>query len=288
MIRHSQSTQRTAGRGEVLVAIVNSPSDFAIARDRHWYRIPVRSVKRLLKSRWPPEWLAFYQTKVFGSERYSVRYYGRVVDIHTAFRWQLFPDEPINDKTNRRYYQLLLSPLEQLPEPILARRLRRIVFIPTTWGKFISAVEINDLYDESPLEDRLWAELKRLDIDAERQYDVLAKKRRYFLDFAIFCNGGKLGVETDGDTWHADPERIPLDNERNNDLAGLGWTVLRFNGKQIRERMIEYCIPKIMENVNRAGGLTANGLIPRPFDPERPEGAQQLTLFEAGPEYDLD
>jgi len=34
--------------------------------------------------------------------------------------------------------------------------------------------------------------------------------------------------------------------------------------------------------------LTSNGLIPRPFDPERPDGAQQLTLFEAGPEYDLD
>jgi very-short-patch-repair endonuclease len=284
----SESTERIAGRGEVLVAIMNNPADFAIARDQHCYRIPVRSVERLLKKRWPPEWLAFYQTKVFGSERYSVRYYARVIDIQKAFRWQLFPDEPINDKTNRRYYQLLLSPLEEMPEPILARRWRRIVFIPTTWEKFITAVEINDLFDESPLEDRLWGELKRLGIDAERQYPVPAKKRYYFLDFAFFCNAGKLNVETDGDTWHADPARIPLDNERNNDLAGLGWTVLRFNGLQIRERMTEYCIPKIMENVNRAGGLTANGLIPRPFDPERPEGPQQLTLFEAGPEYDLD
>jgi very-short-patch-repair endonuclease len=271
----------------MLVAIMNNRADFAIARDQHWYRIPVRSAERLLKKRWPPDWLAFYQTKVFESERYSVRYYARVIEIQKAFRWQLFPDELINDKTNRRYYQLLLSPLEELPEPILARRWRRIVFIPTTWEKFITAVEINDLFDESPLEDRLWAEMKRLGIDAERQHRVPAKKRCYFLDFAVFCNDGKLDVETDGDAWHADPARIPLDNERNNDLAGLGWTVLRFNGMQIRERMTEYCIPKIMENVNRVGGLTANGLIPRPFDPERPE-AQQLTLFEAGPEYDLD
>ena len=28
-------------RGEVLVAIMNNPLDFAIARDQHWYRIPV-------------------------------------------------------------------------------------------------------------------------------------------------------------------------------------------------------------------------------------------------------
>jgi hypothetical protein len=32
----------------------------------------------------------------------------------------------------------------------------------------MQALEINDLYDESPLEDRLWAEFKRLQISAER------------------------------------------------------------------------------------------------------------------------
>lgn len=288
LTRHSASTQYAPRRGEVLVAIMNQPSDLAIARDQHWYRIPVRSAKKLLKRRWPPEWLAFYQTKVFGSERYSVRYYARVIDVREAFRWQLFPDEPINDKTNRRYYQLVLSPLEQLPQAIPSLRWRRIVFIPTTWEKFHSATEINDLYDDSPLEDRLWSELKRRKIEAQRQYFVPTRKRHYFLDFAIFCHAGKLDVETDGDTWHADPERIPLDNERNNDLTGLGWSILRFNGKQIREATVDYCIPEIMKSVNRLDGLMTNGLIPRPFDPERPEGPQQLTLFEAGPEYDLD
>ena len=288
MTSHSAANRGAPRRGEVLVAIVNQLSDFDIAHDEHWYRIPVRSAKRFLKERWPPEWLAFYQTKVFGSEAYSVRYYGQVSDVREVFRWQLFPDEPINDKTNRRCYQLVLSPLEQLPRPILSLRWRRIVFISTTWEKLITATEINDLYDASPLEDRLWVELKRRRIEAERQYGVMVRKRYYLLDFAIFCNDGKLDVETDGDSWHADLERIPLDNERNNDLAGVGWTVLRFNGMQLRERMADYCIPTIMEGVNRAGGLTANGLIARPFDPERPAGPQQLTLFEAGPAYDLD
>ncbi len=284
-----ESTKDSASpRGQVLVAIMNNLLDFAIAQDEHWYRIPVRSVENLLRGRWPPRWLAFYQTKVFDREAYAVRYYARVLNIRPAYRWQLFPDQPHDEKGRRRYYQLFLSPLQQLPHPILSRRWRYIVFIPTTWPKFVNAVEINDLYDESPLEDRLWAELKRFEITAERQYFIRAKSRLYALDFAVFCDQGKIDIETDGDTWHADPARIPLDNERNNDLTGLGWAVLRFNGHQIREASAEYCVPTIMESINRLGGLTTKGLIPRTFDPNDPEGPQQLTLFESGPEYEID
>ncbi len=288
MTRTSESTSAESRRGEALVAIVNKPQDLAIARDQHWYRIPVRSVDRFLKKRWPPEWLAFYQPKVFASEKYSVRYYARVIDIRTAFRRQLFPDEQVNEKTNRQYYQLILAPLQELPQPILSLRWRRILFIHTTWDKLIRAVEINDLYDESPLEDRLWVELKRRDIEAERQLYVPVKKRGYFLDFAIFCNRGNLDVETDGDTWHLGRESASRDNQRDNDLTGLGWAILRFRGQRIREEMAEYCIPEIMVSINRLDGLKANGLIPRPFDPDRPDAPQQLTLFEAGPDYDPD
>jgi hypothetical protein len=45
----------------VLVAIMRHPLDFAIARDQHWYRIPVRSAAKWLEGHWPPQWLAFYQ-----------------------------------------------------------------------------------------------------------------------------------------------------------------------------------------------------------------------------------
>jgi hypothetical protein len=151
-------------RGEVLVTIVKNPADFEIARSRHWYRIPVD----IAPKRWPPKWVAFYQPKIFGDEAYSVRSYARVQAIKTAMRRELFPDEPRNPKSKRLYFQLMLEPLEQLPAPIFSRRFRRLVFIPTTWKKFMQALEINDLYDESPLEDRLWAEFKRLQISAER------------------------------------------------------------------------------------------------------------------------
>jgi len=267
-------------RGEVLVAIMNKSQDMIIARDRQWYRIPVSSVKSLLKERWPPKWLAFYQTKAFGDEAYAVNYYARVLHIRRVFRWQLFPDEPKHEKTQRRYYQLILSPLKRLPQSIYSRRWRLIVFIPTTWEKFVTASEINDLFDESPLEDRLWAELKRLKIYAERQQFVQVAQRLYALDFAIYCASGKVDVETDGDTWHADVKRIPMDNLRDNDLETEGWKLLRFNGHQIHEEMAEYCLPTIVKNVNRLGGLDEQGALPRKIDYNLPDDRQQLSMFD--------
>ena len=267
------SRESTDNRGEVLVAIIKAPSDLAIVRDQHWYRIPVSSVNKRLKKRWPPRWLAFYLTKVFGHERHAVNYYARVVDIRKVYRWELFQDNP-PEKRNRRYYQLFLQPLRRLPKPILSRRFRNIIFIPTTWHKFINAVEINDLYDESPLEDRLWAEFKRLQLLAERQELIEAKEQNYFLDFAIYCAKGNIDIETDGDSWHASPERSAEDNVRDNNIKTAGWKVLRFNGVQIREQMQEYCLPTIEENINQLGGVDEGGTIPRVI------GSNQLTLFD--------
>ena len=118
--------------GEVLVAIMNDKRDFAILRNQNWYRIPVFSAKKWLKNRWPPKWLAFYQTKVFGEEAYSIRYYSRVINIERVLRHQLFPNEPIGRKSQREYYQLFVNPIQRLQKPIFSRRWRRIIFIPTT------------------------------------------------------------------------------------------------------------------------------------------------------------
>jgi len=284
----SSGGESTARRGEVLVAIMNNVLDFNVAREKHWYRIPVSSAETSLKERWPPQWLAFYQTKVFGSEAWTIRYYAPVRRTRRTSRRHLFPDDPSHPRADRLYHKIEIGPLQRLPEPIMSRRWRRIVFIATTWDKFIGAVEINDLYDESPLEDRLWAEFKRHEIGAERQFFVQVSASLFALDFAVFCDRGQIDVETDGDTWHANPARIPLDNQRDNELTGAGWSVLRFNGQQIREGAAEYCVPTVMRMMNRLGGLTTEGLIPRKFDPGHPDAPRQLTLFEAPAEYDVD
>ena len=273
-------------RGEVLVAIMNNARDFSILKNEGWYRVPVQSAPK----RWPPQWLAFYQTKVFKEEAYTVRYFGKVASIDVVERKALFPDEPPNPKSERKYYQVRLEKLEEREEPITTKRPRRLVFVPTTWDKFTHAQQMNDLFDDSPLEDQLWSALKGLNIPVERQWRLdVGGGKWYLLDFALFCRKGFVDIETDGDTWHTQNERIALDNKRNNDLAIRGWYVVRFTGSQIREHMSTYCIPKIKKAINKYKGLSDDGLVSRIFYPSSGEGEfQQLSLFDAGAEYNLE
>jgi very-short-patch-repair endonuclease len=268
-------------RGEVLVAIVNNRGDFALAMDKHWYRVPVSSQEKWLKNCWPPKWLALYQTHEVEPGAHAINYYARVLLIRQADRRELFPDEPLNDKSHRRYHRLLLGPLRRLPKPIVSRRRRRIIFIPTTCEKFVTAQEINDLYCDSSLEEQLWDALKELRIRPERQELVTVQDRDYFLDFAIYCARGKLDVETDGDHWHANPEKAELDNLRDNDLESVGWQQLRFTERQVREQTAEYCIPKIVKTIGKLGGVEDEGkFMPRKIDPDAPAGTYQPSLFD--------
>jgi very-short-patch-repair endonuclease len=235
------------------VAIANTKRDLSIARAEHWYRIPMTSARKWLGTRWPPARLAFYQPKVFGAEAFSVNYYAQVREIRSARRLQLFPDEVRNEKSGRAYYQLLLGPLRKRLQPIVSRRARRIVFIPTTWRKFLDTAEINDLFDERPLEDALWTELKRHRIRAERQEFIRIGEQDYALDFAIYCARGQIDVETDGDTWHANPERTAEDNLRDNALEASGWNVLQFTSRHVKKDADRYLYPQDRGNNQSLG-----------------------------------
>ena len=267
-----------------LVAILNNQRDFEILLREGWYRIPVRNAPR----RWPPRWLAFYQTKIFGAEAYSVQYYGEVERIARLPRAALFPLERPNPKSDKIYFKLSLRDVKMLPQPIRSLRPRRIVFIPTTWQKLITATEFNDLFDDSPLEDELWASLRAWQVRAERQWTVDVDSQRFLLDFAIFCNGGKIDVETDGDSYHIGLAEGGRDNLRNNSLVTAGWQVLRFNTAQIREQTADYCVPEILKTVNRLDGLQDESAAPRLFYSTDTGTAEQLSLLESGAEYDAD
>ena len=278
-----QTNPPDSPRGEALVAIMNNARDWGIVQQHLWYRIPVARARR----RWPPRWLAFYHTHVFGDLAYTVRYYGRVRDIRVVQRRELLPDEITNANAEALYYQLRLESLQELPRPIPSARRRRIVFIPTTLPKLLGANEINDLYDESPLEDCLWTELKKQTLAAERQLFLKLRKKWYALDFALFCRQGRLNVETDGDTWHATPQQAAEDYPRDNEVQAEGWRVLRFNGEQIREQAATYCLPKVAELVNQLGGPEDEKLVPRRFHMLEDGTAQQPTLLEAEAEYQI-
>ena len=105
-------------RGEVLVAIVNKKLDYAILREQLWYRIPVSSVEKWIKERWSPKWLAFYQTMAFGAEKHAINYFAEVLDIREVRRRQLFPDEPHDEKSNRRYYKVFVKFIQTLQKQI--------------------------------------------------------------------------------------------------------------------------------------------------------------------------
>lgn len=264
-------------RGEVLVTIMNKPLDLVLASDMHWYRIPVSSVNKWLKDAWPPKIVAFYQTQVFGKEAHAVNYFAEVERVQVVKRRDLFPSQPENSKSDLPYFKLSLKPLQRLEKPIISRRLRRIVFIPTTNERFNIAEEINDLFHGSFLEERLWRELRDLRIPAEREEYIEVKDLKLFLDFAIYCAKGSLDIETDGDFWHANPEKAAEDNYRNNALETVGWKVIRFNNRQIHEGLADYCVPIILENIERLGGLEEGKVIPRRIGPI---GTNQPSLFD--------
>ena len=266
-------------RGEVLIAIINNLHDWHFAHDELWYRIPVSSVEAFLKRRWPPQWLAFYHTKVFGEVAHSIRYYGRVAAIDRKTRLELFPNEPVGPKSNRLYYRLQLASLEELPRPIASARWRRVTFIPTTWEKIIVADEINDLFDESPLEDRLWAGLKKFNLPIIRQEWVNVDSKAYALDFAVYCATSNLAIETDGDTWHHNPEQADKDNLRENDLKTRGWQILRFGTRRIMEETDTYCVPTIIDTINSLGGADDGAFVPRYVDPDA-SSPRQMGLFD--------
>ena len=175
-----------------LIAILKEKSDFTILQEQGWYRIPVVSAPK----RWPPKWMAFYQPSYFKDDAYKIRYHGQVKDIQLVKREDLFPNELPSALSEREYYKIRFEKLEELANPIPSYRPRRIVFIPTTKEKFENAEQINDLFDDSPLEDQMWKEMKHLSLGAERQWNIRLKTSNYFLDFAIFCKNGQIDVET--------------------------------------------------------------------------------------------
>ena len=234
-----------------LVALLNNRPDFERAELEHWYRIPVHSAPEGLEQ---IRWIAFYLTKEFGREKWSVRHWAEVRGITQARRADLLPAEENHPRSQDLYYRIALGPLQLRPQPILSRRRRRIVFIPSIWKKFNTALEINDLVHESPLEDRLWAAFKQEEIEAERQWWDGDKDTRYCLDFALFCLDRNVDVECDGDTWHIKPEATAHDNARNNFLEQRGWHVLRFNTGQLTDDL-PGCVRNVTTLINRCGGL---------------------------------
>ncbi len=243
--------RKAAVRGTpALVAVVTRLRDWDLVRNEHWYRIPVRTapdgIERL-------RWLAFYQTAVFGDEKWAVNYLARVRRVTRVRRIDLVPDEPGHPRALDEYWRIEIDRLERLPRPIPSLRLRRIVFIPTTLERLRRGREINDLFCDSPIEYRLYSKLKRAGLAPERQYFVREYGPGNMLDLALFCRDGNIDVECDGERYHTGPAKAELDRMRDNRLVSAGWHVLHFSGREI-VRAPGRCLATVRRTVRRLGG----------------------------------
>jgi hypothetical protein len=173
----------------VLVAIMNRQRDFEIARDEGWYRVPV---KHAPPSATEAAVLAFYFTKAFGDDKWSIRWYGPVRGHELARRRDLFPRECEHPRADEVYYKLQLGPLMELEQPIPSLRWRRITFVETSWDRFTAAEEINDLYTSGA--DGLYVTLKDAGFWPEREIEIREGGATYTVDLAIPCQEGTVAI----------------------------------------------------------------------------------------------
>lgn len=158
----------------VLIAVLKDARDLAIARDQHWYRIPVN---RLPARAVQAPVLAFYQTKAFGAERWAIRYYALARRWTQLRRIELLPQEADHPRAQDPYYQVWLGPLHALPRPIVSRRWRRITFIVTHWQRLHEAEAVEELLHGSLWDDYLWRAMRNLGYLAEH---ILHEVRAWF------------------------------------------------------------------------------------------------------------
>jgi len=234
-----------------LVGIVPRLSDWKILKEKLWYRIPVKSAPDIAER---IKYLAFYQPKIFRDGKYSVNYYGKIKSFEIKKRVELLPNEFAHPRANRDYYKYTLESLKKLPHSIPSKKWRRIVFIPTTLKRLMKAEEINDLYHTSPIEEKLYVRFKQEKIPVERQLFVAEGKRRYCLDFGVFCKAGKIDIECDGEAFHSSKKHIERDRNRNNELTSYGWSVLRFSGSETN-RNPDKCLEKIKRTIKTLNGV---------------------------------
>lgn len=141
----------------VLVAIMPNVRDMEIARVLGWYRIPVKSAPKIVRT----DLIAFYQPKAFGAEHQSrIEKYAEIRGVELVTRRELFRDEPDHPRAEEEYYKLQLGPLRELGTPVPADRWKRFLFFYTTAEKLFSAKSLCDLAVVGAERDILWRSLQ--------------------------------------------------------------------------------------------------------------------------------
>jgi hypothetical protein len=166
----------------VLVAIMNNEDDWRRVQEERWYRIPV---KHAPEDSPHFDWLAFYQTSAFGSDKWAIHYYAHIEGHELVPRRDLIPSEPDHKRAGDWYYKLTVGPLQHKLPPIISTNWRRITFIVTTGDRFEAAEEINDLFENQSSAGRLYVTLREEGFHPERNWPLREQGVTYQVDLAL-------------------------------------------------------------------------------------------------------
>lgn len=189
----------------VLVGVMKRKKDFQIALEQKWYRIPQSQASRGIYM----EYIAlFFGGRAFGDLNGGIHYYARRTGHELATRVQLLPDEPDHKHAHDPYYKIQFRELQAKVPPILNSRKRRFAFIYTTWDRFISATDIDDLYSQADhLVDRVFNALKDAGYRPQRTWELAAVNEypAQTPTVRVLCEKGEVIASVYGD------EGIPIE-----------------------------------------------------------------------------
>lgn len=233
----------------VLVAVLKNRRDLNMLLKKHIYRMPVFYAPKK-----KAEYIAFYQPSSFGSEGSRINYYAKIKNIKILKRENILPQEKDHPNAKEEYCLARLAGLKRLDLPVLNRIRMRISFGFTSVGKLLKAGDVGALFDIPPMEEMISDALKKKRIGFFAQHGFcLPDRKRYRMDFAVFCKKGPLNIECDGTKWHSIKAQRLKDKKRDRLLKKQGWTVLRLKEKEIVNDT-GACVKKVEKAIQKLGG----------------------------------
>lgn len=234
----------------VLVGVLKDKRDFDILSAEKWYRIPLsRAPARRFN------YLAFYQPALFGRLGRCIQYYARVLDYRIVRRKDLLPNESNHPRAQNYYLRFRVGKVKKLSRPIRNAASRRVSFGFTTLDDLLKSKNILQLYNVAPTEKIMENGLRRAGIKAVPQYYFLNGKKRFRLDFAVFCKKGSIAVECDNKKAHSGLYQREKDKIKNNFLRQRGWAVIRLTEEDIVSDL-DGCVARVKKAVQKLGGLS--------------------------------
>ena len=224
----------------VLIGVLKNRRDLSILLKKKWYRIPILHAPRR-----KADYIAFYQPSTFGKSGQCIRYYARIKSCDIVKRKWILPEESDHIHSDEDYFKINFSKIQKLSRPIINRNRTRISFGFTTLEKLQKARAVMELFDIPPTEEMVADALAKRRIRFSREHIfTLANRKKYRLDFAIFCRNGPLNIECDGEKWHSRRCQKLKDLARDRDLKREGWTILRLKEKDIVNNLGK-CVERI-------------------------------------------